>query len=123
MTIVSIPGQYDQDLRTFGHIPGGPRGSALGAIARVSSRYAYRGGRRLFRYIFSPGKKTITKAVRRGTAVGIGIGSLLPGFDDLDIATPVRPTQRPRPNRFQQRNSRRKSANRCRRRNQRYCSC
>ncbi len=108
MTIVQIPNQYDQDLRTFGHIPGGPRGSALGAAARLATRYGYRGAKRLGRYIFNPGKKTISGAIRRGTAIGIGAGVFLED-DDLDIAIPTRVPRRKVPNNFQQRNRRQRS--------------
>lgn len=114
MTLVAVP-SYDKDLSTFGHYPGGPRGSAVSAASRLAIKYGYRGAKRLGRYIFRPGTPTITKALRRGSSIGIGIGTALNlGEDDLDGQIPRSPIRKT-PNRFQQRNYRQRGTNRSRR--------
>ncbi len=76
-------------------IPGVTGGIARG-IASLASRYGGRGAKRLARYVFNPGKKTISGAVRRGTGLGILV-SFGASFDEQgDLITipeiPIRKT-------------------------------
>ena len=118
MTIVA-PESYRDNLSTLGYIPGGPRGSAVGAGAGIAGRLAYRGAKWVVRRFFKPNQYTYRGAVGRGIGIGTGIVALLnPEVDDLDGQIPTGNGQTP--NRFQQRNRRRSPANRSRRCNIRH---
>ena len=122
MTIVMIPGQYYDSLESFGHLPGGPRGSLAGAGVGIATKLAYRGAKYVARRFFKPKRYTYIGATGRGVAIGTGIASFLNGEEDsLDGPVPERPGKTP--NRFQQRNRGRGSVHRCRRRNNRYRPC
>jgi len=88
----------------------------IGGSARVATGYAlkygYRGAKRLARYVFRPAKPyTVTKAVRRGTGLGI-LGGLAGDFNpEGDLISPPVPI-RQTPYYKQQRDRRRYSANR-----------
>ena len=120
MTITAPAGQYYDSLQTFGHLPGGPRGSALGAGAGIAAKLAYRGARYVARRFFKPNKYTYRGAVGRGIGIGTGVASFLSGEeDDLNGTIPGAPNFQT-PNRFQQRNRRQRGVHSCRRRNDRY---
>ncbi len=121
MPLVAPAGQYYDSLQTFGHFPGGPRGSAGGAVAGVALKYAYRGAKYLARRFFKPKKTTYSGATGRGIAIGTGIASLFSEEDDLNgTQIPIRKT----PNRqfqrnrgFRGRSRSRRSYHKCRPRN------
>ncbi len=106
MTIVAPAGQYYDNLQTFGHFPGGPRGSAISATAGVAGKIAYRGAKWLARKFFKPNKYTYRGAVGRGIGIGTAIVGLMGDDDDLN-GPQIQPPVRQIPNRFQQGNRRR----------------
>jgi len=104
MAITAKAGQYPDSLYDFGHIPG-VSGGAIGAGAKLASRYSYRGAKWLATRFFKPKKYTYIGATGRGIAIGTGIASQFSGEDDpIDGQVPTRPPKAPY--RFKQRNSR-----------------
>ena len=84
MTLVAQPGFYNENPQTIGHVPG-VRGGLIGQVAKIASRYAYRGIRRFGSRFFRPKKYTYRGAVGRGIAVGTGISALLNDEDESGL--------------------------------------
>ena len=125
MTLVAPAGAYYDSLQTFGHLPGGPRGSVIGAGAGIAAKLAYRGAKYLGRRFLRPKKYTYSGATGRGIAIGTGIASFLGGGED-DINAPFPTPTGETSNRFQQGNRRFRRANRSRRGDNRHrhrCCC
>jgi len=111
MAIATIPGQYYDSLDTFGHFPGGPRGSAVSAGAGIAGKLAYRGAKYVARRFFKPKRYTYIGATGRGIAIGTGIASQFPGEDDPIDGTIQGPNPK-KTHRFKQRSRRQRSFHR-----------
>ena len=99
----------------------------IGGSSRVAAglalKYGGRVAKRLGRYVFKPGKPTLSKAVRRGTGLGI-LGGLAGDFNEEgEVISPPKIPIRKAPYRFQQRNRRRSIPDCSRRRNYRHDCC
>ncbi len=100
-------------------LPGVTGGIAKGASV-LAGRYGYRASKWVGRYFLKPKRPTLTKAVRRGTGLGI---LLSPGTDELDEVgtTPTSPPNKTR--KVKQGSYRRSNSNRSWRSNNRRCGC
>ncbi len=102
MPISQIPSQY-VDAQTIGNIPG-VRGGAIGTLAKIAAKGAYRGSRWFLRKFLKPNQYTYRGAVARGTLIGTGLTGILKEEGNLDnVAPPEIPGSRP----FKQGNLRR----------------
>ncbi len=121
MTLVAQPGFYDIDPETIGHIPG-VRGGLIGQVARIASKYAYRGIRRFGSRFLKPKKYTYRGAVGRGITIATGIAGLLNDDDESGLdGTNERPEQGSIA--VRQKYRRRNVHYRRRRNNNRHCCC
>ncbi len=109
MTIVAPRSrQFDDSPAFLPHVPG-VRGGLIGTAGKFIGRYGYRGAQRLGRYLFRPKKPTLSGAVRRGTGLGIVASQFINDeFEDEVTDGPIQTTTRFNPNRFKQRNRRRR---------------
>ncbi len=125
MTIVVPTGQYYDSLETFGHLPGGPRGSTVSAVGGVAVRLAYRGAKYVVRRFLKPKKYTYRGAVGRGIGVGTLIASRLGDEFEGEVTDGPRPTNGKGTYRFKQRNRRQRKPARARRNynNCKHCNC